>query len=322
MSRANRTNDYSRERNRIHARKTRQRKKEQMQGLQGQADNLKQEQMRLRQIINEKNTANILVGLFATSDQIDKRKEDPAVEELLRRPVNEIPDSSKISELPALILPGHHASKKLQATNARVCALDVGIDYQLLGKDRSKCTPEELDQIRRERNRMHAKRTRDRKRMFMEEMAEMCRILKEENDMLRAHLAEIDPGHEDAVSKVTSDAALDSFISSPVVSSPQLLPLAPKFELLEVSSNPSVLPTKKNAPSLDQIQALLDAAIKSERASVKRTQDGDRFYSMEDESCNERRGDSCPLPGPCKRKRHSSSLSFGHRLDSTAAVGC
>jgi hypothetical protein len=200
--------------------------------------------------------------------------------------------------------------------------LEVGIDYQLLGKDRSKCTPEELDQIRRERNRMHAKRTRDRKRMFMEEMAEMCRVLREENDMLRAHLAEIDPGHEDAVPKVTSEAAMDSPISSPVVSSPQLLPLAPKFELLEVSSNPSAQPTKKNSPSLDQIQALLDAAIKSERASVKRTQDGDRFYSIEDESCKESCGFSCPMTAPCKRKRHSSSHSVGHRLDSTAAVGC
>jgi len=38
------------------------------------------------------------------------------------------------------------------------------IDYELLSKDRSQCTPAELDQIRRERNRMHARRSRERKR--------------------------------------------------------------------------------------------------------------------------------------------------------------
>ena len=42
---------------------------------------------------------------------------------------------------------------------------DDGIDYALLSRDRNKCTQAELDQIRRERNRMHAKRTRDRKKV-------------------------------------------------------------------------------------------------------------------------------------------------------------
>ena len=38
------------------------------------------------------------------------------------------------------------------------------IDYDLLSKDRSTCTPEELDRMRRERNRMHARKSRERKR--------------------------------------------------------------------------------------------------------------------------------------------------------------
>lgn len=38
------------------------------------------------------------------------------------------------------------------------------IDYELLSKDRSTCTPEELDRMRRERNRMHARKSRERKR--------------------------------------------------------------------------------------------------------------------------------------------------------------
>eukprot|EP00584_Thalassiosira_punctigera_P012892 CAMPEP_0172553146 /NCGR_PEP_ID=MMETSP1067-20121228/48814_1 /TAXON_ID=265564 ORGANISM="Thalassiosira punctigera, Strain Tpunct2005C2" /NCGR_SAMPLE_ID=MMETSP1067 /ASSEMBLY_ACC=CAM_ASM_000444 /LENGTH=79 /DNA_ID=CAMNT_0013341265 /DNA_START=28 /DNA_END=263 /DNA_ORIENTATION=- len=63
-----RTSAFSRERNRMHARKTRQRKKEHMQKLQNRADELKLEQIRLKQAINEKNTASILVGLFQTGD--------------------------------------------------------------------------------------------------------------------------------------------------------------------------------------------------------------------------------------------------------------
>ena len=164
--------------------------------LQTRADELKQEQVRLKQSINEKNTASILVGLFATAGEKDvsQQAEDPRVEKLLKRSAEEIPDATKITELPALILPGQHNSKKAKQFDAmaKQALPDDGIDYQLLGKDRSKCTPEELDKIRRERNRMHAKRTRDRKRLFMEEMSDMCKQLEEENTLLRNHLRKLD----------------------------------------------------------------------------------------------------------------------------------
>jgi Basic region leucine zipper len=186
----------------MHARKTRQRKKEPMQTLQQSLDELKEEQMRLRQIINEKNTANILVGLFSSSGT-NGVPEDPDIEMLLRRPAEEIPDASKIPELPALILPGQHNSKKAKGQNPpssteydldddshpqHQLIPDDGIDYALLGKDRSMCTPDELDQIRRERNRMHAKRTRDRKRLLMEAMEKIIKKLEDENALLLDHL--------------------------------------------------------------------------------------------------------------------------------------
>jgi Basic region leucine zipper len=194
-----RTSLASRERNRVHAQRTRQRKKEQMQGLQGRVSTLKEQQLRLRQIINEKNTANILIRLFAQSGtaELADTNEDPRVEELLRRDVEDIPDSSKIPDLPALILPGQHASKTrrpidLDSSDQDIMGLD-GIDYDLLGRDRSQCTTQELDKIRRERNRMHAKRTRDRKRIFTEKLSEMARLLQMENDMLKDYLLKIDP---------------------------------------------------------------------------------------------------------------------------------
>lgn len=258
MTHSNRTSISSRERNRIHARKTRQRKKEQMQTLQAKADALKEQQLRLRQTLNEKHTASILLGLFGKDGEgiaSVATEDDPKVEELLRRPPHEIPDSTKIPELPALILPGQHASKKAKATassllqenseNVDIEAADDGIDYELLGKDRSKCTPEELDQIRRERNRMHAKRTRDRKRLFMEEMSEVCRQLQEENNILFSHLRKVDPDFNTEDFTVPSlDLTGDTtpglentptLVSSPAPSSPNISILNQITTLLEAA---------------------------------------------------------------------------------------
>jgi hypothetical protein len=198
MARQHKTSATSRERNRVHARKTRQRKKEQMQSLQNKAEHLKKEQVQLKMAINEKNTANILCALFS-KDNTDSTAEDPRIEALLRRPTDDIPDSSKLPALQPLILPSGatHLKKNSKLAEATVSTTDLpddGIDYELLGKDRTKCTPVELDRIRRERNRMHAKRTRDRKRHFMEEMTDMCKTLENENMLLRQHLINLNGG--------------------------------------------------------------------------------------------------------------------------------
>lgn len=217
---------FSRERNRVHAQRTRQRKKEQMQSLQNRATELKEEQIRLQRVINEKTTASILVHMFAegcvpsSSDTDENDSND--VDKILERSPEDIPDPSQIPELPTLVLPGQHASKKLKAQavsavvphspsdpsetaaattttpetdNPEGAADTDGIDYALLGRDRSQCTSEELDAIRRERNRMHAKRTRDRKRFFTEQLAELCRQLEDENLVLHKHLQSLDPAY-------------------------------------------------------------------------------------------------------------------------------
>ncbi len=260
MSRLCQTSTSSRERNRIHARKTRQRKKEQMQNLTHRADELKVEQIRLKQSINEKNTASILLGLFASNDSsAQQQAEDPRVEELLKRPSEEIPDAGKLPELPALILPGQHNSKKHKVSSVMSSNEDLpddGIDYELLGKDRSKCSPAELDQIRRERNRMHAKRTRDRKRLFMEEMAELCKQLEDENDLLQDHL--------DGLNGRTKKRKETSTVISPCLSSlqPELAP----SELTMPSRNIQDLATNhketlsQHGVTFDQIKTLLEAA--------------------------------------------------------------
>lgn len=338
-----RTSVASRERNRIHARKTRLRKKEQMQTLQGKADELKAEQIRLKQVINDKNTANILVGLFATSSSEKKdmcaasvANEDPLIEELLRRTTSDIPDSTNISELPSLILPGQHASKKLKGSSpsspessssavatAAAAELDDGIDYDLLGKDRAACSPEELDKIRRERNRMHAKRTRDRKRIFMEELAEICRKLEDENDLLRSHLFQLDPDYKDEREESTEDAETDEERDEPCQARPSMLPesfspLEPKAQgSSQGSSSPCSSP---HNVTFNQIQTLLEAATSFDLTTFQK-----RNYASisSDESNDESTLDDSSRHCLAKKRRleSSSSVSLTNAFTSTT-VGC
>jgi len=223
----------SRERNRMHARKTRQRKKLQMQTLQLRANELKLEQQRLKQIINDRKTANILLDICSPSpmNKEEGKKEvevvipvdvkfDADVEKILKRPNSDIPDGKRIMKETAALVPSHKAKtirsmslggedvlddfdtvepdNDLPSSDSAALTLngkfpDDGIDYALLSRDRNKCTPAELDQIRRERNRMHAKRTRDRKKIFVEEMDNVIKVLDAENLKLRALIEQYYP---------------------------------------------------------------------------------------------------------------------------------
>jgi hypothetical protein len=281
-----------------------------MQNLQGRADELKEEQIRLRQRINEKHTASILIGLFSKDSQAQEFNEDPIIEELLRRPVEEIPAADKISELPALILPGQHASTKVKATSvvANKDELpDDGIDYDLLGKDRSKCTPEELDQIRRERNRMHAKRTRDRKRLFTEEMAEMCRTLEEENDLLHSHLEIIDPEHYFTLSR-----------PSPPESPEIVLSEASNDDFGDITSFPSSAPSRpvsSRGVTFDQVKTLLEAAGSFDKTCPSAVSCGGSRSDDHDES-----SDSTHTLAPLSKRRRVGEIPHSittSKLEST-----
>ena len=280
-----------------------------MQTLQNRAEELKEQQINLKQSINEKNTASILVGLFSKGCGTDKRIEDPRIEELMRRPVDDIPDASKLPELPALILPGQHNSRKAKNAAALGKEQEVpndGIDYDLLGKDRSKCTPAELDQIRRERNRMHAKRTRDRKRLFMEEMAEMCKRLESENRLLRTHL--------DSLNGVTSSTTHQEVPQAcPTVVSPSLSSTpAPAQAGAQDSLDPQAT-ASEHGVTFDQIKTLLDAAGAFAETSA----------SAVSASTNESEGGSISSHddhSACKRRRLNPSVEDVPSLVSPAGV--
>ena len=243
-----------------------------MQKLQNRADELKLEQISLKQAINEKNTASILVGLFQNGeDGSGAVAADPKVELLLKRSTEDIPDASKIPELPALILPGQHNGKRKSTDgegegdrgegmpNVPEELKEDGIDYDLLGKDRSACTPAELDQIRRERNRMHAKRTRDRKRIFMEEMEVMIKQLEDENALLQAHAVKLN---------ITQPTVDESAGFVPQAITPELGPIAVP------SSLSASVPEGNNVPQtkgdfLNQIESLLAAAGSFQKKGVE-----------------------------------------------------
>lgn len=280
-----------------------------MQVLQSKAEELKEQQIILKQSINEKNTASILVGLFSRGNGNEKRTEDPRIEELLQRPIEQIPDASKLPELPALILPGQHNSRKVKSSDSAVSHEDLpddGIDYELLGKDRSKCSPAELDQIRRERNRMHAKRTRDRKRLFMDEMADLCKRLETENIILQTHL--------DGLNGVRSTTSIEDQDSTnrPSVISPSLPPTpAPAQQPPSISAPvkravPEAPPVSRHGVTRDQIKTLLEAAgaFSSSSASAVSASshdlEGSSVSSHEDHSsaCNKRRRVNAPEEFP------------------------
>lgn len=257
----------SRERNKMHARKTRQRKKEHMTQLENRVQSLKQRQANIKLLIKEKNTANILLGMFCNSGSGSETESpnavDPKVDCLLKRKAEDIPDSSKIPDLPALILPGHHNKRrKLEAgtngSNAKQEYPNDGIDYELLGKDRTSCTTEELDKIRKERNRMHAKRTRDRKRIFMEEMEKITKQLERENELLEQHLSDITANSNTN----TLLSSLGGRVTPALGNSPAQTPSTPTVK-------PTVTSLGSQAIAQQTSTAIANSALNGSAASVK-----------------------------------------------------
>jgi hypothetical protein len=275
------------------------------------------------------------VGLFAIEEKKESKTEDPEIEELLLRPADDIPDASKVPELPALILPGQHKSKKNKAsasaaaesvdsTQAQHELPDDGIDYALLGKDRSQCTPAELDKIRRERNRMHAKRTRDRKRIFMEEMEGIIKKLEQENELLESHLVSLGGDPDEIAAN-----------STPLLASPLLVASKPAPAFAVASSNvlkPKAVDARSSIGiqvTADQIKSLLMAAgtfekkedglmtISSVASAVSSSSNNSEHSSLADQE--DVRSLSPSLP-PKKRQRFNHESGAGLPMSITTTT--
>ena len=197
----------SRERNREHARRTRQRKKAQLQTLQSRVAELQEEGRRLEEAFKDCSTANILLGLnnpamARTVSDLFKSREDASLREAMGdnasdgegsprvRPVS--PTSSKSSLDDPDLERSASALTQISADDEPVNKPTIhwksgyALDSRGARKD---LTPAELDKMRRERNRLHAKMTRDRKKVYIETLTRAVTDLEDENRAVRRALA-------------------------------------------------------------------------------------------------------------------------------------
>lgn len=151
----------SRERNRMHARKTRERKKNQMNALQQRIEDLHAESKELRLKIDERYTARLLIGLTTNYADMDDCKSS------------------------AMLCTDSYSSTTDWFRD------ETAIPYQKRVRSPGKYTQLERETFRRERNRMHAKRTRDRKKMFFEISEKVITKMENEVSILRNYLVSV-----------------------------------------------------------------------------------------------------------------------------------
>mmetsp|Transcript_18328 Transcript_18328/g.21141 ORF Transcript_18328/g.21141 Transcript_18328/m.21141 type:complete len:363 (-) Transcript_18328:915-2003(-) len=199
----------SRERNREHARRTRLRKKAQLEALQSKAKNLESERRFLTQSIEECSIANILVGLSGSSKAIDQSKSVTVT--LLDATNFDQNNTPKV----ALVMGGKRKRFVSEdSTDKTPQPLRLNIDGQttLIGGGKTninwksgvycdengvqrQLTQEQLESLRRERNRMHAKMTRDRKKCFIAAIEKTIEQLESDNKRMRTALSKVAKYH-------------------------------------------------------------------------------------------------------------------------------
>jgi len=224
----------SRERNREHARRTRRRKKAQLEALQSKVQCLQAENKNLKQSLEECRIASILVG-FSVSDGDDW---DATIQNLLKE-ANEIEgkDIFKrltggkrtrfVSDASDIANNGVGISPSVVSSGSVSIPLKIEINGQttVIGGDsqshlnwktgvytnekgiRILLTNKQLESLRRERNRMHAKMTRDRKKSFIAAIEKTIEELESSNKRMRSVLA-------DVIHSQKPSMRMDVFVSS------------------------------------------------------------------------------------------------------------
>lgn len=192
----------SRDRNREHARRTRLRKKQQLESLQGKVKELQDESKLLKQTIEECSIASILLELSNGDERRNQKVDEDAmgIEKIISKSVEERtfftvngkrkrfvsdadcnPPPMKLKIKGKVTLIGGNNNKAQINWKTGVYVDEDGQQKQL--------TPTELEGLRRERNRMHAKMTRDRKKLFISSVEKTIADLEEHNKKMREILA-------------------------------------------------------------------------------------------------------------------------------------
>mmetsp|Transcript_5224 Transcript_5224/g.9589 ORF Transcript_5224/g.9589 Transcript_5224/m.9589 type:complete len:278 (-) Transcript_5224:381-1214(-) len=192
----------NRERNKEHARKTRVRKKEQLQRLKARVTELEEESRRLQQSIQECSVASILLGLSSGAARSTGTQDDEIHSKASSFPSNfgaclaggkrkrflsldgedPTPPPMELNIKGHITLVGGPGNEGKTQVNWK-----TGVYVDEKGK-RQQLTKSELEELRRERNRMHAKMTRDRKKCFIASLKRVISRLEDENRQLRETL--------------------------------------------------------------------------------------------------------------------------------------
>lgn len=299
----------SRERNREHARRTRLRKKAQLEALQLKVQKLQAESKVLQQKLEECHIASILVGLSSGS-------QDSLIQELVAK-ANECQDKGVVQLVGKrkrfvvtngdgtdMEETGNEASNKTQPLQIRIDGKltrigggrthinwKSGVYSDEEGTQR-KLSREQLESLRRERNRMHAKMTRDRKKNFIATIETTIEDLECNNARMR-----------EVVTQIGSNKS-----PSPTPVQPQLRHDQTEEDLRRSSGTPQTAggPPSMPSPSLSSVVSHDEAppALTLDRHSVslatkrQKQQRPVRPKSDDDES-----------PIPTKRSRHGFSLA-------------
>lgn len=206
----------SRDRNREHARRTRLRKKAQLQSLQKRVTELQDESRMLRQTVEECSIASILLGLSSGGEYKDGNDLLGVTESLSKDLKNHTfftmngkrkrfvsdagdfaPKAMKLEIKGKTTIVGG-GSGKTHINWKTGAYMDENGEHQQL-------SPEELETLRRERNRMHAKMTRDRKKVFISSVEKTITELETENRRMREILAKQAMMHSSNRTSVTPE---------------------------------------------------------------------------------------------------------------------
>lgn len=217
----------SRDRNREHARRTRLRKKQQLEALQDRVKELQGESRLLKQTIEECSIASILLGLSYGGIGRDTDDDMKNIENVISKAVEErafftvtgkrkrfISDADSNPPPMKLMVKGKLTQIGGQNSKAQI-NWKTGMYVDEEGKQQQ-LLPNELEELRRERNRMHAKMTRDRKKIFISSVEKTIADLEEHNKLMRDILAKQALRHSECVTPESGPVIKSTGSISPI----------------------------------------------------------------------------------------------------------
>lgn len=173
-----------RSRNREHARMTRMRKKAQLESLQARQADLKQQAECLEQALTGCQTASILVAMTGCEGSVDAQYASLFLQETMDGNTSESSEGSQEQEEQEEHddSEGNHSDNPSSPSSPqRQEHQPAGVALEGDAEKREALTAEEVECLRRERNRMHAKRTRDRKKLLVQTLQQNIKTLEKQN---------------------------------------------------------------------------------------------------------------------------------------------